>query len=60
MNEAIATAITELESSWLVPDDIPKAPTASSFWIGLNDRNTENTWVWDAMPTPGAWTNWGP
>ncbi|MCP4806756.1 MAG: hypothetical protein GY884_15545 [Proteobacteria bacterium] len=52
---SLATIDDATENSWL--DTTVDGYSTGKWWIGLNDRTTENTWVWDSGSS-STYTNW--
>jgi hypothetical protein len=54
----LVTINDQAEQDWLMATfNEPTWPTQSTFWIGMNDRAVEGTWVWSSGE-PVTYTNW--
>ncbi|BFZ22372.1 hypothetical protein BsWGS_25410 [Bradybaena similaris] len=60
-NEATGGALVTVNSNttqaWLIKLAAKSAQASGSFWIGLNDRDTEEAYIWDDN-SPYLFTNW--
>ena len=52
---SLATIDDATEDSWV--DTTVDGYSTGRWWIGFNDRSTENTWVWDSGSS-ATYTNW--
>ncbi|MCA9543659.1 MAG: CotH kinase family protein, partial [Myxococcales bacterium] len=57
---ALARIDSQSENDWLYRE--ARKVGGDSWWIGINDRETEGSFVWSTGPgesSPGEYTNWG-